>query len=48
MLYTFVVMPNNIHGIIEFNRNIVGTGRDLSLQQNRDISLQQNRDLSLQ
>ena len=41
MLYTFVVMPNHIHGIIEFNRNIVWTGRDLSLQQNRDMSLQQ-------
>jgi putative transposase len=32
VLHAFVVMPNHIHGIIEINRNIVGTGRDLSLQ----------------
>ena len=45
VLHEFVVMPNHIHGIIEINRSIVGinpvgtgrvvvgTGRDLSLQQ---------------
>ena len=38
MLHEFVVMPNHIHGIIEINRSmvvvvVVGTGRDLSLQQ---------------
>jgi REP element-mobilizing transposase RayT len=32
-------MPNHIHGIIEINRNIVGTGRDLSLQQPKIKSL---------
>ena len=26
-----MVMPNHIHGIIEINRGIVGTGRDLTL-----------------
>jgi len=31
-LHAFIVMPNHIHGIIEINSNIVGTGRDLSLQ----------------
>ena len=36
VLHAFVVMPNHIHGIIEINRNIVGTGRDLSLR-NGDI-----------
>ena len=36
ILHQFVVMPNHIHGIIEINRNYVGTGRDLSLQHNRD------------
>jgi REP element-mobilizing transposase RayT len=30
VLHEFVVMPNHIHGIIEINRSIVGTGRDLS------------------
>ena len=38
MLYTFVVMPNNIHGIIEFNRNIVGTGCDLALPKIKSLS----------
>ena len=44
VLHEFVVMPNHIHGIIEINRSLVGinhvgtgrnvgTGRDLSLQQ---------------
>jgi putative transposase len=39
VLHEFVVMPNHIHGIIEINRGIVGTcrnvrsGRDLSIQQ---------------
>ena len=32
VLHAFVVMPNHIHGIIEINRDIVGTGRDLSLR----------------
>ncbi len=45
VLHAFVVMPNHIHGIIEINRGIVGTGRDLSLQQT-GLSLQQT-DLSL-
>ena len=39
VLHAFVVMPNHIHGIIEINRNIVGTGRDLSLN-TPDPSLQ--------
>ena len=36
ILHQFVVMPNHIHGIIEINRyrDIVGTGRDLSLRDN--------------
>ena len=33
ILHEFVVMPNHIHGIIEINRDIVRTGRDLSLPQ---------------
>ena len=38
VLHAFVVMPNHIHGIIEINRSaLVGTGRDLSLQQNQNI-----------
>ncbi|MEJ7685243.1 MAG: hypothetical protein WKG06_46845 [Segetibacter sp.] len=31
VLHSFIVMPNHIHGIIEIV--VVGTGRDLSLQQ---------------
>ena len=30
VLHEFIAMPNHIHGIIEINRNGVGTGRDLS------------------
>ncbi|GEO12202.1 transposase [Segetibacter aerophilus] len=33
VLHSFVVMPNHIHGIVEINDHMVGTGRDLSLQQ---------------
>ncbi|MBB6609926.1 hypothetical protein H7F15_02650 [Pontibacter sp. Tf4] len=29
-LHAFVVMPNHVHGIIEIDRELVGTGRDLS------------------
>jgi REP element-mobilizing transposase RayT len=39
ILHAFVVMPNHIHGIIEINRNIVGTGRDPSLQRPKIKSL---------
>ena len=50
-LHAFVVMPNHIHGIIEIKRDfeigdIVGTGRDLSLQYHRDLSLQKIKSLS--
>ncbi len=31
-LHSFVVMPNHVHGILEINRNLVGSGRDLTLQ----------------
>jgi REP element-mobilizing transposase RayT len=30
VLHAFVVMPNHVHGLIEIDRDIVGTGRDLS------------------
>jgi putative transposase len=30
ILHAFIVMPNHVHGIIEINRDTVGTGRDLS------------------
>jgi len=36
VLHEFTVMPNHIHGIIEINRNAVGTGRDLSGNVNDD------------
>src|SRR6187401_2035112 len=44
-LHEFVVMPNHIHGIIEIDRSnlntvvvaAVGTGRDLSLQQQQQL-----------
>ena len=39
LLHAFIVMPNHIHGIIEINRNNVGTGRDPSLQQPKIKSL---------
>jgi REP element-mobilizing transposase RayT len=39
VLHAFVVMPNHIHGIIEINRKIVGTGRDPSLQRPKIKSL---------
>ena len=46
VLHEFVVMPNHIHGIIEINRSIVGinpvvvgTGRDLSIQQQQPIKI---------
>lgn len=29
--HAFVVMPDHIHGVLEINRGIVGTGRDLSV-----------------
>ena len=50
-LHEFIVMPNHIHGIIEINREIVGTGRDLSVDDNgsrtgRDLSLQKIKPLS--
>ncbi len=35
--HAFVVMPNHIHGIIEINRNNIGTGR---VGTGRDLSLQ--------
>jgi REP element-mobilizing transposase RayT len=53
LLHAFIVMPNHIHGIIEINRNnvgtgrVVGTGRDLSLRHQRDLSLRHQRDPSL-
>ncbi|PTX22719.1 hypothetical protein C8N40_101547 [Pontibacter mucosus] len=30
VLHAFVVMPNHVHGILEIDRDAVGTGRDLS------------------
>ena len=53
ILHEFVVIPNHIHGIIEINRDIVGTVRDLSLKngnpslQYGDLSLQQQKIKSL-
>jgi putative transposase len=53
VLHAFVVMPNHIHGIIEINRNIVGTGRDIVgtgrdvVGTGRDV-VGTGRDLSLQ
>ncbi len=46
ILHAFVVMPNHIHGIIEINRNIVGTGRDLSDLKMNDLSDLKMNDLS--
>jgi REP element-mobilizing transposase RayT len=44
VLHEFVVMPNHIHGIIEINRSIVGTGHDnngtgCDVGTGRDLSL---------
>ena len=38
VLHSFVVMPNHIHGIIEIDNRMVGTGRDPSVWENRDPS----------
>jgi hypothetical protein len=43
VLYEFIVMPNHMHGIIEINRNAVGTGHDLSLQGFTVLSLARYR-----
>ena len=45
ILHEFIVMPNHIHGIIEINT--VGTGRDLSNNDNDDNRDGTGRDLSL-
>jgi putative transposase len=37
-LHSFVVMPNHIHGIIEINRNIVGTGHNPSQLKIKSLS----------
>lgn len=41
VLHEFIVMPNHMHGIIEINRDAVGTGRDLS---QHDLSGTENND----
>jgi putative transposase len=53
VLHEFIAMPNHIHGIIEINRNGVGTGRDLSgnadgnyIRTGRDLSLRKIKSLS--
>jgi REP element-mobilizing transposase RayT len=46
VLHEFIVMPNHMHGIIEINRNAVGSGRDLSGNANDD-QVGTGRDLSL-
>jgi putative transposase len=46
ILHEFIVMPNHIHGIIEINRNAVGTGHDLS--GNNDDNAGTGHDLPLQ
>ena len=45
VLHEFIVMPNHIHGIIEINRNAVGTGRDLSANA-KDVNVGTGCDLS--
>jgi putative transposase len=45
VLHEFIVMPNHMHGIIEINRNAVGTGRDLSANA-KDAIVGTGRDLS--
>ena len=37
-LYSFIVMPNHIHGIIEINDR-VGTGRDLAVRKQTDTPI---------
>mgnify|MGYP003859149097 CR=1 FL=1 len=45
--HEFIVMPNHIHGVLEINRDHVGTGRDLSVPEiNRD-HVGTGRDLSV-
>jgi len=39
ILHEFVVMPNHVHGIIEIDRDTVGTGRDLSLEPPQAIKI---------
>jgi REP element-mobilizing transposase RayT len=46
VLHEFIVMPNHIHGIIEINRNAVGTGRDLAGNA-KDANVGTGRDLSV-
>ena len=41
--HAFVVMPNHIHGVLEINRGIVGTGRDLSPKNTESYRIIQNR-----
>ncbi|NDK57178.1 transposase [Pontibacter fetidus] len=36
LLHAFVVMPNHVHGIIEIDRELVVTGRDLSARGSAD------------
>ena len=45
VLHEFIVMPNHIHGIIEINRNAVGTGCDLSANA-KDVNVGTGCDLS--
>ena len=47
VLHSYVVMPNHIHGIIEINAMNVGTGRDLSLNEQTGRMLGTGHDLSL-
>ncbi len=37
--HEFIVMPNHIHGVLEINRDHVGTGRDLSVPEIKIKSL---------
>jgi putative transposase len=48
ILHSFVVMPNHIHGVIEIDDRMVGTGRDPSNNENDDHNIGTGRDLSLQ
>jgi len=45
--HSFVLMPNHIHAILEITNENVGTGRDLS-DQNEILNQRTGRDLSLQ
>ena len=47
ILHSFVVMPNHIHGIIEIDDRLAGTGRDPT-NENDDHDVGTGRDLSLQ